>query len=71
MRTRSTCRCTGSGRGGSEAETEEVKRTKENAVDLERVYEVALEEGVALEVNGLPARLDLSGSRAAWVPKWG
>ena len=33
----------------------------ENAVDLERVYEVALEHGVALEVNGLTARLDLSG----------
>jgi DNA polymerase (family 10) len=28
---------------------------------LERVFEVALEEGVALEVNGLPDRLDLSG----------
>ncbi len=33
----------------------------ENAVDLERVYEVALEHGVALEVNGLAPRLDLSG----------
>ncbi|MBV9004714.1 MAG: histidinol-phosphatase, partial [Solirubrobacterales bacterium] len=33
----------------------------ENALDLERVFEVALEEGVALEVNGLPDRLDLSG----------
>jgi DNA polymerase (family 10) len=33
----------------------------ENAVDLERVFEVALEAGVALEVNGLPNRLDLSG----------
>ena len=30
-----------------------------NAVDLERVLEVALETGVALEVNGLPDRLDL------------
>jgi DNA polymerase (family 10) len=30
-----------------------------NALDLERVLEVALETGVALEVNGLPARLDL------------
>jgi len=29
-------------------------------VDLERVFEVALEEGVAVEVNGLPPRLDLS-----------
>jgi DNA polymerase (family 10) len=33
----------------------------ENALDLERVHEVALETGVALEVNGLPDRLDLSG----------
>jgi DNA polymerase (family 10) len=38
-----------------------VNRRPENAVDLERVYEVALEEGVALEVNGLPDRLDLRG----------
>jgi DNA polymerase (family 10) len=30
-----------------------------NALDLERVCEVALESGVALEVNGLPDRLDL------------
>ncbi len=33
----------------------------ENALDLERTYQAALETGVALEVNGLPARLDLSG----------
>jgi DNA polymerase (family 10) len=33
----------------------------ENALDLERVFEVALEQGVALEVNGLANRLDLSG----------
>ena len=33
----------------------------ENALDLERVVEVALETGVALEVNGLPDRLDLRG----------
>jgi len=33
----------------------------ENALDLERTFEVALETGVALEVNGLPDRLDLSG----------
>jgi DNA polymerase (family 10) len=33
----------------------------ENAVDLERVFEVALETGVAVEVNGLPDRLDLAG----------
>jgi DNA polymerase (family 10) len=31
----------------------------ENALDLERTFEVALETGVALEVNGLPDRLDL------------
>jgi len=30
-----------------------------NALDLERALEVALEEGIALEVNGLPDRLDL------------
>ena len=30
-----------------------------NALDLERTLEVALEEGVALETNGLPDRLDL------------
>ena len=33
----------------------------ENALDLDRVFEVALETGVALEVNGLPDRLDLGG----------
>ena len=33
----------------------------ENALDLERVFEVARRHGVAMEVNGLPARLDLSG----------
>jgi DNA polymerase (family X) len=38
-----------------------INRRPENAVDLERVFEVALEEGVALEVNGLPDRLDLRG----------
>ena len=32
-----------------------------NALDLEVVFEVALETGVALETNGLPDRLDLSG----------
>jgi DNA polymerase (family X) len=30
-----------------------------NALDLERTFEVAVEEGVAIEVNGLPDRLDL------------
>jgi DNA polymerase (family 10) len=38
-----------------------INRRPENALDLERVYEVAFEEGVALEVNGLPDRLDLRG----------
>jgi DNA polymerase (family 10) len=32
----------------------------ENALDLDRVFEVSLETGVALEVNGLPDRLDLA-----------
>jgi DNA polymerase (family X) len=45
----------------------------ENALDLDRVFEVALETGVAVEVNGLPDRLDLSGvhvreALAAGVP---
>ena len=31
-----------------------------NALDLEAVIEVALQHGVALEVNGLPSRLDLA-----------
>ena len=39
-----------------------INRRPENAVDLERVYALALEHDVALEVNGLPDRLDLSGS---------
>jgi DNA polymerase (family 10) len=39
-----------------------INRRPENELDLERVYEVALEEQVALEVNGLPDRLDLSGA---------
>jgi DNA polymerase (family 10) len=38
-----------------------INRRPENALELERVYAIALEEGVALEVNGLPDRLDLSG----------
>jgi DNA polymerase (family 10) len=44
-----------------------------NALDLERVFEVALETGVAVETNGLPDRLDLSAPEirlavAAGVP---
>jgi DNA polymerase (family X) len=38
-----------------------INRRPENALDLERVFEVAREEGVAVEVNGLPDRLDLRG----------
>jgi len=38
-----------------------INRRPENALDLERIFEVALEEGVAVEVNGLPDRLDLRG----------
>jgi DNA polymerase (family 10) len=39
----------------------------ENALDLERTIEVALETGVAFEVNGLPDRLDLSGEHVRTV----
>lgn len=39
-----------------------IGRRPENALDLEHTYEVALEHGVAVEVNGLPDRLDLSGA---------
>jgi DNA polymerase (family 10) len=39
-----------------------INRRPENALDLDRVFEIALEHGVALEVNGLPDRLDLSGA---------
>jgi DNA polymerase (family 10) len=38
-----------------------ITRRPENALDLERVFEIARETGVALEVNGLAPRLDLSG----------
>jgi DNA polymerase (family 10) len=38
-----------------------INRRPENALDLERVFEVALEQRVALEVNGLANRLDLRG----------
>jgi DNA polymerase (family 10) len=38
-----------------------INRRPENALDLERVFEVAVETGVALEVNGLSPRLDLRG----------
>jgi DNA polymerase (family 10) len=38
-----------------------INHRPENALDLDRVFEVALRTGVALEVNGLPDRLDLRG----------
>ena len=45
-----------------------IRRRPENALDLGQAIEAALETGVALEVNGLPDRLDLrastSGSRS-------
>jgi DNA polymerase (family X) len=34
----------------------------ENDLDLDRVFETALETGCAVEVNGLPDRLDLSAA---------
>jgi DNA polymerase (family X) len=36
-----------------------INHRPENALDLDQVIDVALETGVALEVNGLPDRLDL------------
>jgi DNA polymerase (family 10) len=39
-----------------------INHRPENALDLDSVFEVALETGVAVEVNGLPDRLDLSGT---------
>jgi DNA polymerase (family 10) len=38
-----------------------INHRPENALDLDAMFEVALETGVALEVNGLPDRLDLRG----------
>jgi DNA polymerase (family X) len=40
-------------------------RRPENALDLDDVFSVCLETGVAVEVNGLPDRLDLSGQHVA------
>ena len=48
-----------------------INRRPENALDLERTFEVALEEGVAVEVNGLPDRLDLSGEHVREALKAG
>jgi DNA polymerase (family 10) len=36
-----------------------INHRPENALDLERVFEVMVEEGLAVETNGLPDRLDL------------
>jgi DNA polymerase (family 10) len=38
-----------------------IGRRPESALDLDRIYAVAVEQDVALEVNGLAPRLDLSG----------
>jgi DNA polymerase (family 10) len=38
-----------------------INRRRENALDLERVFDVARTASIAVEVNGLPDRLDLSG----------
>ena len=48
-----------------------INRRPENALDLDRVFEIALEQGVALEVNGLPDRLDLSGEHVREALKAG
>jgi DNA polymerase (family 10) len=39
-----------------------IGRRPENALDLDAIYELARARAVALEVNGLPPRLDLSGA---------
>ncbi len=41
-----------------------INRRPPNALDLERVVEVAIETGTALEINGLPDRLDLRDEHA-------
>ena len=38
-----------------------INRRPENELDLERVFEIASDRGIAVEVNGLPLRLDLRG----------
>jgi DNA polymerase (family 10) len=42
-----------------------LNRRPENALDLDEIFEVAKEAEVALEVNGLPDRLDLSATHDA------
>ena len=46
-------------RGLSHPKGRIINHRPENALDLERVFEVALELGTAVETNGLPDRLDL------------
>src|SRR5215211_1596282 len=46
-------------RGLSHPKGRIINHRPENALDLERVFEVALETGIAVETNGLPDRLDL------------
>ena len=48
-----------------------INRRPENELDLDRIFDVALEEGVALEVNGLPDRLDLRGEHVREALKAG
>jgi DNA polymerase (family 10) len=48
-----------------------INRRPENALDLDRVFELALELGVAVEVNGLTPRLDLSGEHVREALKAG
>jgi DNA polymerase (family 10) len=42
-----------------------LNRRPENALDLDSVFAVAVETGVAVEINGLPDRLDLSDRHAS------
>ncbi len=42
-----------------------INRRPENELDLDQIFVIALEQHIALEVNGLPDRLDLSGSHVA------
>jgi DNA polymerase (family 10) len=48
-----------------------IDRRPPNALDLERVLEVAAETGAALEVNGLPDRLDLRDEHVRLVVEAG
>jgi DNA polymerase (family 10) len=48
-----------------------IDRRPPNALDLERVIEVAAETGAALEVNGLPDRLDLRDEHVRLVVEAG